>query len=85
VDLTLYDRRTGKAVQMPSGFDEFSPRAWPDYPGGTSRERYLRWRLRQAMESEGFRVNDDEWWHFDYQDWEQYPVLNISFEQLVKR
>lgn len=85
VDLTLYDRRTGKPVTMPSGFDEFSPRAWPDYPGGASQQRYLRWRLRVAMEQEGFRVNDDEWWHFDYQDWQQYPVLNISFEQLATR
>jgi serine beta-lactamase-like protein LACTB len=34
------------------------------------------------MEAEGFTVNEDEWWHFDYKDWPQYPILNLSFEQL---
>ncbi len=85
VDLTLYDLKTGKAVEMPSGFDEFSDRAYAQYPGGTSRQRWLRKLLRQAMEEQGFRVNSEEWWHFDYKDWESYPVLNLSFEQLGLR
>lgn len=85
VDLSLYELASGQPVAMPSGFDEFSPRAYPDYPGGTSRQRWLRGLLRQAMEKEGFAVNDDEWWHFDFKDWERYPVLNISFEELAGR
>ncbi len=85
VDLSLYDLKSGKPVEMPSGFDEFSDRAYPNYPGGTSRQRYLRELLRSAMEKQGFTVNDDEWWHFDYRDWKQYPVLDLSFEQLGSR
>lgn len=85
VDLSLYELSTGLPVSMPSGFDEFSARAYPDYPGGTSRQRWLRGLLRQAMERQGFTVNDDEWWHFDYKDWRQYPVLNLSFEELGAR
>lgn len=85
VDLSLYDLRTGEPVEMPSGFDEFSDRAYPDYPGGTSRQRYLRGVLRRAMEGVGFTVNDDEWWHFDYWMWKQYPVGAIRFEQLESR
>lgn len=85
VDLSLYDLKTGLPVEMPSGFDEFSPRAYPDYPGGNSRQRWLRGLLRQAMERQGFTVNDDEWWHFDYKDWRLYPVLNLSFEELAVR
>jgi hypothetical protein len=23
-----------------------------------------------------------EWWHFDYKDWKEYPILNIPFEKL---
>jgi len=23
-----------------------------------------------------------EWWHFDYKDWKQYPILNVKFEDL---
>jgi CubicO group peptidase (beta-lactamase class C family)/D-alanyl-D-alanine dipeptidase len=82
VDLTLYDRRTGKPLEMVSGYDEFSGRAYPDYPGGTSLQRYNRELLRRAMEAEGFRVYDAEWWHFDYQDWRLFPIGNQTFEQI---
>jgi CubicO group peptidase (beta-lactamase class C family)/D-alanyl-D-alanine dipeptidase len=76
VDLTLYDLATGEPVAMPSGFDEFTPRAYPDYPGGTARERFHRETLRRAMEAEGFTVNDREWWHFDHRAWRSYAVGN---------
>ncbi len=79
VDLTLYDLRTGKAVSMPSVYDEMSPRAYPDYSGGTSAEREHREVLRAAMEHEGFTVYETEWWHFDFKDWRQYPIVNENF------
>jgi D-alanyl-D-alanine dipeptidase len=82
VDLTLYDLKTGKAVQMPSLYDEMSPRASADYAGGTPREREQRHLLRQAMEAEEFTVLPEEWWHFDYRDWQMYAVQNIAFESL---
>lgn len=76
VDLTLCDLATGELVEMPSGFDEFTPRAYPDYPGGTSRQRWCRELLRRAMEAEGFAVYDHEWWHFDYATWREYAAAN---------
>ena len=82
VDLTMYDLATGKPVEMTGLYDEMSMRSYPDFPGGTSLQRWHRDLLRRAMESEGFTVYDDEWWHFDYKDWKQYPVLNVPFEQL---
>ena len=82
VDLTLYELRTGQVIEMPSGYDEFSSRAYPDYPGGTDRQRWHRDLLRRVLEAEGFRVYNFEWWHFDYQDWRRYPVLNKRFEDL---
>ncbi|WP_227254867.1 serine hydrolase [Frigoriglobus tundricola] len=82
VDLTLYDLKTGKPVEMVSGYDEFSDRAFPDYTGGTSRQRWHRDRLRAAMHAEGFSVYEEEWWHFDYKDWKKYPILNKTFEEL---
>ncbi|HKD44594.1 MAG TPA: M15 family metallopeptidase [Candidatus Angelobacter sp.] len=85
VDLTLYDLKTGAAVKMPSGYDEMSQRAYADYSGGTAEERERRLILRQAMEQEGFTVYPQEWWHFDYKDWRQYPILNIRFEQIPPR
>jgi zinc D-Ala-D-Ala dipeptidase len=81
-DLTLYDLATGKPIEMPGTYDEMSPRSFPDYPGGTSLQRWHRDLLRRAMESEGFTVYEHEWWHFDYKDWREYPILNIKFEDL---
>lgn len=82
VDLTLYDLVTGQSVEMTGLYDEMSPRSFPDFPGGTSLQRWHRDLLRRAMESEGFTVYEDEWWHFDYKDWKLYPILNVPFEEL---
>jgi D-alanyl-D-alanine dipeptidase len=82
VDLTLYDLKTSKPIEMPGTYDEMSQRSFPDYPGGTSLQRWHRDLLRWAMESEGFTVYEHEWWHFDYKDWREYPILNVPFEKL---
>ncbi len=82
VDLTLYNLPTGEPVEMPGLYDEMSPRSFPNFPGGTSLQRWHRDLLRRAMESEGFTVNEEEWWHFDYKDWKQYPILNVPFEKI---
>src|SRR5262249_10833956 len=39
VDLSLYSLATGKEVPMPSPYDDFTKKAYPDYPGGTAEER----------------------------------------------
>lgn len=82
VDLTLYNLKTGKPVEMTGSYDEMSERSYPDYLGGTSLQRWRRNLLRDAMESEGFTVYPYEWWHYDYQNWQTYPILNLTFEQL---
>ncbi len=82
VDLTLYDLKTGKPINMPGGYDEMTDRSYPLYPGGTSLQRWSRDLLRHAMEAQGFSVYEAEWWHFDYKDWPSYPIGNLTFEQL---
>jgi zinc D-Ala-D-Ala dipeptidase len=84
VDLTLYDLKSGNAVEMTGRYDEMSPRSYADYLGGTSRQRWLRELLRSAMEAQGFAVYPEEWWHFDYQDWSDYGIGTASFAQLSK-
>jgi CubicO group peptidase (beta-lactamase class C family)/D-alanyl-D-alanine dipeptidase len=81
-DLTLYRLVDRQPVRMPGVYDEMSERSYPDFPGGTSEQRYLRHVLRRAMEDEGFSVNEAEWWHFDYRDWSRYGIQNLTFEQL---
>jgi len=82
VDLTLYRLSDGRAVEMPSLYDEMSERASPGYAGGPPEPRRLRDLLRSAMEREGFTVYRSEWWHFDYRDWREYPILNLSFAEI---
>lgn len=84
VDLTLYDLETGKPIQMVAGYDEFSSRSFPKYPGGTSRQRWYRELLRDTMQAEGFTVYEFEWWHFDYKDWKHYRIGNLTFEEIEK-
>src|SRR5204863_3441187 len=79
-----YDLATGKPVEMPSTYDEATPRAMADFPGGTSRQRWHRALLRRVLEAEGFTANPSEWWHFDYRDWQRYPILNRTFEELLR-
>ena len=82
VDLSLYDLKSGKPVEMVSTYDETTDRAYPNYPGGTSLQRWHRGLLRAAMEAEGFTVYEAEWWHFDYKDWQKYHIGNVRFEQI---
>jgi D-alanyl-D-alanine dipeptidase len=82
IDLSIYDLRTGKPIPMSSAYDEFTERASPDYTGGSDEERANRDMLRRMMEAEGFTVNPNEWWHFDYKDWKQYAIYDIAFSAI---
>ena len=50
--------------------------AMVDTYNGVTSEKLL------AMEKEGFTVEPNEWWHFNYKDWREYPISNIPFEKL---
>ena len=82
VDLTLYDLKTGEPVPMVSAYGERSERSYAFYPGGTSLQRWERDLLRRSMEAEGFAVSQLEWWHFDYKDWRNYPILNLRVDEI---
>lgn len=84
VDLSLFDLKTGKLVEMPSDYDEMTARSHINYQGGSEESRRLRELLRSAMEAEGYAVYEPEWWHYDYKDWKEYPILNISFAEIGK-
>jgi kynurenine formamidase/D-alanyl-D-alanine dipeptidase len=82
VDLTLHDLKTGQEVAMPSPYDDMTEKAYATYTGGDARARERRDRLRDAMEDAGFFVYPDEWWHFDYKDWRDYPILDVPFDAI---
>jgi D-alanyl-D-alanine dipeptidase len=82
VDLTLFAIDTGRAVEMPSGYDEMSPRSASAYPGGSTESRARRDGLRAAMEGQGFQVEAHEWWHFNHRSCLGYEVLDLPLESL---
>jgi zinc D-Ala-D-Ala dipeptidase len=82
VDLTLHELATGQLVEMPSGYDEFSARAHRSFTGASAEALEHRDFLEQLMEASGYRGISNEWWHFDFGGWEDFPLLDIPFEQL---
>jgi D-alanyl-D-alanine dipeptidase len=82
IDLTLYDLKTGKEVEMTGAYDEMSERSYPNYTGGSAQQRKMRNLLRSKMEAYGFTVLPNEWWHFDYKNWKEYRISNVQFEQI---
>lgn len=84
VDLTLVDLKTGRELDMGTGFDNFSDTAHHVYtllPEPVLQNRKL---LKQTMESAGFVAFDSEWWHYSLPNGSQYEILDISFRELRK-
>ncbi|MEG3977285.1 M15 family metallopeptidase [Microcoleus sp. herbarium8] len=77
VDLTLVDR-TGKELEMPTPYDDFTEKAHGDYQGGSAQSRKNRQVLKDAMKKHGFIGITTEWWHFDSEDWQKFAILDIS-------
>ncbi len=77
VDLTLVDAM-GKELEMPTEFDDFSEKAFPDSPTMTAVARRNVDILRTAMEKQGYTAISTEWWHYDGPNWRRYGVLNQS-------
>jgi D-alanyl-D-alanine dipeptidase len=73
VDLTLIVRGSGRELEMGTPYDHFSPAAHTANAGGEVEEG--RQLLVRAMEAEGFRNYDKEWWHFSMAgEWEPLDV-----------
>lgn len=83
VDLSLYDLRSGQLVEMPSEFDDFSEKAHRDFTGASPAAIANRARLQRYLEAEGFVGLSNEWWHFDFTGWEQFPVMDVPFDQIA--
>lgn len=81
VDLTLVDS-TGKELEMPTGFDDFTERAYRNAKNVSSQARTNSQKLEAAMTKYGFIPLPTEWWHYDSEDWQQFSVRDISFDAI---
>jgi D-alanyl-D-alanine dipeptidase len=79
VDLTLYHLDSGKEADMGGAYDEMTARSYVTYDKGPKDALARRELLQDEMGKEGFFVYPWEWWHFDWKDWREYPVLDVPF------
>ena len=85
VDLSLYDLKTGQAVTMPSNFDEMNEKAYVAFTGGDARSRELRDLLQVSMHAHRFTGIKNEWWHFNHVSHSKHPVLDLAFDEILRR
>lgn len=82
VDVTLVDDK-GLEVLMPSAYDDFSSRAWPNnFSLSTPVRKNLR-ILREAMLKAGFLPLEHEWWHFDDVSWKSFAIEDVRLEDFL--
>ena len=87
VDLTLFDMKTEKEVDMGCTYDYFGMASHPDilpgqkagsYPPISEAHYAHRMLLREAMMAHGFQPYECEWWHFTLKD-EPFPDTYFTF------
>ncbi|MBQ6257352.1 MAG: M15 family metallopeptidase [Clostridia bacterium] len=77
-DLTLFDMKTGKELDMGGPFDFFGERSHFDFSGLTPAQRENRALLQRLMTDRGFAPYAEEWWHFTLKN-EPYPDTYFTF------
>jgi D-alanyl-D-alanine dipeptidase len=81
VDVTLANAETGKELEMPSKFDDFSKNASSNYTGKDREVLRRVTALRRAMLGAGFVGIDMEWWHFENADKAQLNLPPIYADE----
>ena len=81
VDLTLIDLATKKPLDMGTIFDFLDPKAHTNAHSKkliTKEQHNNRKLLEKEMHTHGFKVYENEWWHFTFQE-ELYPNQYFDF------
>ena len=81
VDLTLVDS-AGTELEMPTKFDDFTEKAAHAYEDLPEQVIKNRRRLKDIMEKYGFSAIKSEWWHYDLRNYQKYPILDISIDEI---
>ena len=81
IDLGIIDLKTGKDLDLPTGFDSFSKKAGANYADLPKQQIANRELLKSVMAAHGFRVIATEWWHYDFTD---APVPTQAYDFPVR-
>ena len=85
VDLTIFDYRNNRELDMGTGFDNFSDTAHWKFTNLDEQVLKNRNFLKTIMEKNGFIALDTEWWHFYWPNAGHFEVLDIPFKKLAKK
>ena len=85
LDMTLVKLKTGKELKMPTPYDSSIEASWADAPVKNKRTLKNRELMKSVMAKYGFTVEPSEWWHYNYNGWANYPLMDIPFEVLQKQ
>ena len=77
VDATLVRMTDGTDVAMGTDFDDFTEKAHRDYKQLPADVLQNRQMFERVMGNHGFVGLPTEWWHYDAQGWERYPIEDI--------
>lgn len=82
VNLTIIDLKNGKEIVMPTGYDDFTEKAWHNFNDLPEDVIENREKLKRIMIENGFSILPSEWWHYDFNGWQNYELMDLSFEEL---
>ena len=83
VDLTIIDSKTRLELEMPTLYDDFTLKAHHNYKKLSKTAIKNRALLKNLMVRNGFKIMAAEWWHYDFNGWKNYELMNISFDDLM--
>jgi D-alanyl-D-alanine dipeptidase len=84
IDLTIIDLKTGKELEMGTGFDNFTDTAHHTFTALPETILNNRKLLKEVMLKHGFKLLETEWWHYYWPNDRNYEVMDLSFEKLKR-
>ena len=84
LDMTLVNLKTGKELKMPTPYDTDTKDSWANAPTKSKKARKNRELMKNIMAKHGFTVEPSEWWHYNFNGWRDYPLMDMPFEVLSK-
>jgi aminobenzoyl-glutamate utilization protein B len=84
LDMTLVDLKTGKELVMPTPYDSAAKESWAEAPVKNKTALKNRELMKTVMAKHGFTVEPSEWWHYNFNGWRGYPLMDMPFEVLKK-
>ena len=82
VDVTIVDVKTGKELDMGTGFDSFTDTAHHSFTQLPAQVLANRRLLKGVMWRHGFGLVPDEWWHYQWKNNDDYEVIDLDFNDL---